>query len=72
MKLTVEIELGNETMQTAADVIDRLPKEIYRGLERGLNDPIQAGDGGKIRDLNGNTVGSWTVSEEVSEASHAA
>lgn len=51
----LRIELGNEEMQTDADLADALSNVIDR-LDRGLLN-------GSISDVNGNTVGSYKVSE---------
>jgi len=63
MKFTLEIELGNEAMQT--------PSQVGRALKYvagGLLDPDTRGenkfgvyDDGAIKDSNGNQVGSWVV-----------
>ena len=55
MKFTVEIELGNDAVQTAEDVA-----EILRATSAQVSD-IREGAFRNIRDLNGNTVGLWQV-----------
>jgi hypothetical protein len=55
-KLT--IELGNEAMQTPEDVAEAL-QAVARELERLSGSWPRAGAEGKIRDVNGNTVGKW-------------
>jgi len=59
MKFTLEIELGNDAMQTEADVADVLLR-----LRDKLKDMQgwEPGDGGAIFDVNGNTIAGWTVS----------
>ena len=54
-KFTLDIDLGNDAMQTADDVAEALRRvakrlEADRDLSSGL-----------IRDLNGNTVGVWVA-----------
>lgn len=61
MRFTVEIELGNDAMQTWGDV-----RRVLRELVRHLSDATQPHskpqiDGGKIMDVNGNSVGKWEV-----------
>lgn len=54
-KFTVEIRLGNDAMQTDADLADALSSVIDR-LDRGTTS-------GSIKDVNGNTVGRFGVSD---------
>ena len=56
---TVEIELGNDAFGDAPEV------EVGRILSR-LAEHIASfgGDGGPIRDINGNTVGRWALDKE--------
>ena len=51
MKFKLEIELGNEAMQDCSDVHDAL-QDVSRSVAEGLQSD-------NIRDINGNTVGSW-------------
>jgi hypothetical protein len=55
----VEIELGNDAFGDAPEV------EVGRILSR-LAEHIASfgGDGGPIRDINGNTVGRWALDKE--------
>jgi len=54
-KFTLQIELGNEAMQTPDDIADALQRTASH---------VQAGYGnGTIRDLNGNSVGSYDIGE---------
>ncbi len=50
---TVSIEFGNDAMQTGTDVADALD-DIARKLRGGY-------ESGSVRDINGNTVGSWQL-----------
>lgn len=58
----LKIALGNDAMQTTTDVADAL-----RGVAdyiAGIGDQPNGDwhlDAGSIRDVNGNTVGSWEV-----------
>ena len=59
MKFVLRIDLGNDAMQTRADI-----EEVLRKLGKNLaymSDPPEDGDEGKIQDINGNTVGEWHV-----------
>jgi predicted deacylase len=64
-KFALTVELGNEAMQTPADVAGAL-KAIARNLEAGgvwgywKNTHLDL-TGGNARDDNGNTVGGWVV-----------
>ena len=51
-KFKLEIELGNESMQTKSDVRFALAQVSYAASMR-------SDDAGVIRDTNGNTVGWW-------------
>jgi hypothetical protein len=54
MKFTLEIEMGNDAMQDwthVADALKQAARELYAGK-------------GRIRDLNGNTVGHWRFEED--------
>jgi hypothetical protein len=50
-QFTVKIYLGNDAMQTPEDVADAL-RRVAEQLENGTTE-------GSIRDINGNTVGSF-------------
>ena len=52
---TVELELGNEAMQTQDDIISAL-KNVIRQLP---SVAMSKGIAVKIKDANGNTVGKW-------------
>jgi hypothetical protein len=59
MKFSLTIELGNDAMQNASDVARALRK-LAGKIDLREFDKI---DGGKIMDVNGNSVGEWEVSE---------
>jgi hypothetical protein len=61
MTLHLEIELGNDAMETSVDAA----VSIQRSLLEQTNPyaPLFAGQSGTVRDGNGNTVGSWRVEE---------
>ena len=59
MTFTLTIELGNDAMQNASDVARALRK-LAGKIDLREFDKI---DGGKIMDVNGNSVGEWEVSE---------
>lgn len=65
MRFTLEIELGNEAMQTQADVREAIRKTFSVEAE---SITLYPRDGQIIRDLNGNTVGKWEVTETPAEA----
>lgn len=59
MKFTLEIELGNEAMQTLADVAKALDNTQHIA---DADESLTVGQSRGIRDINGNTVGKWQVS----------
>ena len=59
MKFTLEIELGNEAMQTD-EHIGRALSLLGRAFTE-AQDGTDIRDAGKIKDINGNTVGKWEV-----------
>lgn len=63
MKFTVEIELGNDAVQTADDIAQILYSTADRIIDVTGSDPLTEHVGAfrNIRDLNGNTVGLWQV-----------
>ena len=56
-KFTLEIELGNEAMESHADIVDALNRVAFEMLS-----PAQP-TSGAIRDINGNKVGGWRIKE---------
>jgi hypothetical protein len=57
----LEIELGNEGMQTLGDVRDSVNACIH-SLSDGY-EPLQVGEQAVVWDVNGKTVGEWVVKE---------
>lgn len=55
MKLVIEIALGNDAMQTYAEV-----RQAILDIRTPRHNP-EKGDSGLLRDVNGNTVGLWRV-----------
>jgi hypothetical protein len=53
---TLNIDTGNDAMQTPADVADAL-RDVLLVLDNG-------GTYGIVRDTNGNTVGRWDLTED--------
>lgn len=61
MRFILEIELGNDAMQTYADVLGAFSESI-RAFQRMDNaSECEDKDGWSILDLNGNRVGYWRV-----------
>lgn len=60
MKFTLEINLGNEAMQTGNDVAEALQGIVDRLVD---TYDLSADMRGKLRDSNGNTVGHWEINE---------
>ena len=62
MKFRLEIELGNDAMQTLDDVIAAL-RASRNSLADG-NEPLTTGDNDRVlRDENGNNIGKWEVTK---------
>lgn len=61
----LEIELGNDAMNSGAAVAMAIRRAITRDLrEIDLNDKRVGANQGKIFDVNGNSVGRWYVTRE--------
>ncbi len=58
MKITIDINMDNAAFEESGAEVAR----ILRKLAERLYDP-QVGEGGKLQDINGNTVGQWEVIE---------
>ena len=59
MKIAIEIELGNEAMQSTNDVLTALIQSLNKHDRDGGE--LELGDAAYLRDRNGNTVGRWDV-----------
>jgi hypothetical protein len=60
VKLTIVVELGNAAMQTGQDVSEAVRIVANQLEQRYGREPCRQ-DEGRIRDLNGNTVGKWEL-----------
>ena len=61
MELRITIELGNDAMQTPADVLAAVERSFRARMDMGAAlDPLTRNI---IRDDNGNTVGRWIVDD---------
>ena len=55
--LTITIDTSNAAFEADWTIeVTRILRELTVALTHG---PINAGRGGKLRDINGNTVGAW-------------
>ena len=63
MRLVVQIDLGNEGMQSRRDVHEAFRRSLMvEGFQgAGVFIPLEVGEEGRLRDENGNTVGLWKV-----------
>jgi hypothetical protein len=61
MKFVLDIELGNDAMQNWSDIAWAL-YDVARGIR--TEAPMIASCGARIKDVNGNTVGSWSIVDE--------
>ena len=66
MTIAIEIELGNDAMRTARDVVDALTLSFAKTTSVPLFDALPVGASGVVADRNGNTVGRWSVEESAS------
>lgn len=60
MTLTLTIDFGNDAMQTGVDAARALRSVADKLARNGSFQPTKV-DGGKIMDLNGNSVGKWEI-----------
>jgi hypothetical protein len=60
VKLYVEVELGNEAMETAEQATIAITSALMWRSSSPAS-PLNQNEVGSIRDLNGNTVGNWEV-----------
>jgi len=63
VRFTLAIHLGNEAMQTTRDLGHALIDLGMTLTQRPQDEKISLRGSGIIRDANGNTVGTWTVSK---------
>jgi hypothetical protein len=62
VKVVIEIALGNEQMQSAFHAAQAAQAALVTGREgKHSTQPLVRGDAGTVRDVNGNTVGTWRV-----------
>jgi hypothetical protein len=61
MKFTLEIEMGNEAMQSYADIAYSVQR-IFADFRLRQGD-VEDGETGRIYDANGNRVGTWNIEE---------
>jgi hypothetical protein len=63
MRFVLQIEIGNDAMQTWSEIRRAVHKAVDRFAGSGF-DPETDELGNKILDDNGNTVGSWKVVDD--------
>jgi len=64
MKFTLEIELGNDAMRSYRDIREALSDVSgHIAMHKIGHVKPYDGDGRKIMDINGNSVGKWEVTE---------
>lgn len=63
LSITIEIDLGNEAMQSSAHVVEAIAKSLKSPLYVAQPGKLQNDDSGNIFDVNGNLVGKWSVSD---------
>lgn len=61
LKFILTIRLGNDQMRTLIDIARAFADMVNK--YPGSGDVLEELDGARIQDVNGNTVGSWTVQE---------
>lgn len=55
-RLIIELNFGNESMQTLADALEAITRAF---ADDPLPGPLVAGETARILDTNGNTIGTW-------------
>lgn len=66
MRFILTIELGNAAMRTDGHIATAL-KTVAKSILSYQDREPEIGDGGPIRDVNGNRVGSWHVEGDNAE-----
>lgn len=61
MRFTLEIEMGNDAMQTYADIAYAVRRVFPDFANR--PEEVDEDENGNLYDMNGNRVGSWSISE---------
>ena len=61
MTFTLTIEMGNEAMQTYADIA-QATRRIFADFARREGEDVEE-DAGRVYDLKGNKVGTWSIEE---------
>jgi hypothetical protein len=59
-KFSLEIEMGNEAMQSYADIAQAVRRIFADFANR--PEEVDEGENGNVYDLNGNKVGTWEIS----------
>lgn len=61
MKITITVETGNAEMKSGSDVCNAIMQKFAK-----ISGAVDSGkvDGGKIMDVNGNSVGAWEVEND--------
>ena len=62
---TVELELGNEAMESANDIATAL-RAIADQVEQHNSQVLRPMHSRSVMDSNGNTIGSWNIQEDYS------
>lgn len=60
MRFSLEINCGNAAFDDAPSEVARILREAAKLLDFG---DFKPGDGGGLRDANGNTVGRWRIDQ---------
>lgn len=71
MKLTIEVDLGNDRMRRTRDVVTAIRDSFVKYAKNGgQHGALVADDEGRLRDVNGNTVGRWRVVDDAPSSGH--
>jgi hypothetical protein len=60
-RIVIEVSLGNETMQTSADVGEAVNRAMVGIDALNIFEPMTPDATGVVTDMNGNSVGTWKV-----------
>lgn len=59
MRFKIELDSGNDNLQTPNDLIEVLEYQVSRLRKAAMFGHLDTDNGAKILDINGNTIGSW-------------
>jgi len=61
MRFKIELDSDNDGFKTVPDLLQILEKQVTKLRKLDMIRELKKVDGGKILDINGNTIGSWEL-----------